>query len=262
MLEDFQRYTLQNFSKSTAEKDLIFIMRLLRNNKIYIPKPKAKAGKVTEVREFKDDELRRFFETCEKWYPEYLCLFLTMLATGMRLAELVPSNRSTHRPLLKSEVDFDKGIITVRSAKVLPNQEGKMRFIPVTNDLLELLKHQINLNSDGEYVFNRFTYKNCRKPIARIFDSIIKRAGIPKFDELKRKLISHSFRHTYATKMAEKIGGDQFILKEVLGHKRIVTTERYVHIKPTTMIIDVSDFYKNPLEDSLEKKGKDNQAVS
>jgi len=38
-----------------------------------------------------------------------------------------------------------------------------------------------------------------------------------------------SFRHTYATLMAQAVGNNPFLLKEVLGHRRIATTEQYCH---------------------------------
>jgi integrase len=48
-------------------------------------------------------------------------------------------------------------------------------------------------------------------------------------DVLGRKITLHSFRHTYATLMAQVVGNNPFLLKEVLGHQRITTTEQYCH---------------------------------
>ncbi len=45
----------------------------------------------------------------------------------------------------------------------------------------------------------------------------------------------HCFRHTYATLMAESVTQNPFVLKEILGHKRISTTEQYCH--PTAPVI-------------------------
>jgi len=57
---------------------------------------------------------------------------------------------------------------------------------------------------------------------------------VPKYDALGEKLTVHSFRHTYATLMAEA-GIDQFALKNVLGHAQLSTTDRYVH--PTAPVL-------------------------
>ena len=70
---------------------------------------------------------------------------------------------------------------------------------------------------------------------SRDFDLILEKAGIPKVDELSRKLTAHSFRHTYATMMAEKTGHNPFLLKEALGHQQLSTTERYCH--PTAPVL-------------------------
>lgn len=44
-------------------------------------------------------------------------------------------------------------------------------------------------------------------------------------------MTAHSFRHTYATIMAEAVGHNPFTLKELLGHQQLSMTERYCHAK-------------------------------
>ena len=61
---------------------------------------------------------------------------------------------------------------------------------------------------------------------------------ISKIDELGRKLTAYSFRHTYATLLAEHVGHNPFILKEVLGHSRLSMTERYCH--PTAPSLELA----------------------
>lgn len=73
----------------------------------------------------------------------------------------------------------------------------------------------------------------------RDFDLVIKKAGIPKKDALGQKVTAHSFRHTYATVMAEAIGHNAFLLKEILGHKRLSTTEGYCHPTAPMMPIEL-----------------------
>jgi site-specific recombinase XerD len=47
-----------------------------------------------------------------------------------------------------------------------------------------------------------------------------------------RKLSVHKLRHTAATLMYQYGGADALILKEILGHKSVSTTEVYTHIAP------------------------------
>ena len=62
-----------------------------------------------------------------------------------------------------------------------------------------------------------------------------------KIDIRGRKLTSHSFRHTYATLMAEAVGSNPFVLKQLLGHAQLSTTDRYCHVAPVAQVIDISD---------------------
>jgi site-specific recombinase XerD len=48
-------------------------------------------------------------------------------------------------------------------------------------------------------------------------------------NELGEKLTLHSFQHTFGTKTALLVGGNQFLVQKMLGHKQITTTARYCH---------------------------------
>jgi len=220
LVENYQRKRLQEAARATIEKEVGFLLRMLRQNGFSILKPSPKKGKVTEQRAFTPHEVQRFFAAC----PDRLkCLYALMLATGARLAEMVPSPRSSHVALLKSEVDLAALRVTIRSAKNRSGTVGKVRVLPLPAELVPLLERQMACVA-GPHVF---------KPLPdspRDFDLILKRAGIPKVNDLGQKVTAHCFRHTYATMMAEAIGQNPFVLKEILGHKRLSTTERYCHL--------------------------------
>jgi len=55
-------------------------------------------------------------------------------------------------------------------------------------------------NTDGPFVF-----PERNSSLKNTFDRILKRAGIEKLDVLGRKVTAHSFRHTYATLMAQSV---------------------------------------------------------
>ncbi len=90
--------------------------------------------------------------------------------------------------------------------------------------------------TEGKYVFPQ------NQSLAQLFNRILERAGIAKQDNLGRKLVAHSFRHTYATMMSEVVGGNPFILKQALGHSQISTTDRYCHPHVPAEVIDISPF--------------------
>jgi len=256
LVEEYQRHRLKKVSLSTVNKELDSIIRLLKNNGIYVERPKAKAGKIAENREFTSEEKQAFFEICEKYYSNYYCIFRTLYSTGARPAELVPSKRSNHTALKKSEVDVQNQIVIIRSAKVPVGRRGLVRRIQVSQEIVNMLVQQMEL-TPGDYVFSPVD-------ICHIFDKILKKAYIQKTikeDGIEKKLTAHSFRHTYASELAERCSFDQLALTKVLGHKKVSTTARYVHSKPPAVIIDISDFKGSSVAKSVAKNEEKEEAI-
>ena len=75
-------------------------------------------------------------------------------------------------------------------------------------------------------------------------------------DPAGRKLLLHSFRHTYATLMAEQVQNNPHFLKSVLGHSKISTTDRYCQVEPR--MIPIGDL--NQL--LAQKQGKPEQQAA
>jgi integrase len=88
MVERYQRCQLRKCARSTVDKDINYLLRLLRQNGFQVERPSSKRGKTTEVRALTQDELKRFFAACS---PEHKPMFLLMLVTGLGLL------RSCHR---------------------------------------------------------------------------------------------------------------------------------------------------------------------
>ncbi|MEN6626646.1 MAG: site-specific integrase [Candidatus Sumerlaeia bacterium] len=82
---------------------------------------------------------------------------------------------------------------------------------------------------------------------------IIKRAGIAKINALGKKLTAHSFRHTFATRMAEQIGNNPFILKELMGHSKITTTEIYCQPQAPDLVMRMPDLSNAEVMGVVEK---------
>jgi integrase len=220
LLLEFQRHRLKVAARDTVKKDMGLIMRLLRQNGHRIDRPPAPVtGQFHPNRAFTDEEL----EKLAPHIPDgYRTLYATLLATGARVAELVPSSKSSHVPLLKNEVDLEQGFVTIRTSKCRPGSRSEIRHVPVSEELLALLKEQME-QTPGPHVFPRSTL------LWRPFLKALKRAGIPQMNELGEKLSLHSFRHTFGTKAAQFVGGNQFLVQKMLGHKQITTTARYCH---------------------------------
>lgn len=243
LLENYQRARLKMKGKKkcgaeTVKHELCYITRMLRNNKLIVAKPAAIPGGKTKVRTFTQEEQDKFINACE---PEYKALFMTANAVGARPAELVPTLRkgdikSKHTPLLKSEVDLKNLRIIIRPSKVREGQEVKVRSVPIDKPLAELLRQQM-ADTPGPHVF-----KPCWS-LCQQFDRILKKAGIPKYDHLGRKLVAHSFRHTFATRNRKQVR-DVFELMEALGHTQLTTTQGYLEVEvPEDLKMDNSRFF-------------------
>ena len=241
VLEEFQRFRLQSCCLGTVQKDLNFILRLLRQNGASLPKPSAKQGRDNQVRPFTQDELVRLFNHVP---DQFRTLYATLLVTGARPAELIPSERSTHKALLKTEVDLEKAVIHLRQAKNRSGKSPRSRPpIPIPDNVLQLLKGQID-QSPAHYPFVFPRIINAW----RSFDAILKRAGIAKVDAAGRKLLLHSFRHTYATLMAARVHNNPHFLKSILGHSKITTTDRYCQVEATVIPISEFNLHLTPTE--------------
>lgn len=230
MIDDYQKHMLEKRSADTAHHAIDTICRLLRENGIQVIKPRRRSGTVTQSRPFTKDELEKFFASC----PESLKpLFMLLLVSGARLAELVPSDRSTHVALLKTELDEETSTVTIRQAKLLRNAAPKIRQIQVPAEVVKMAV-EAGKRTEGPHVFQPH-YR-----ISRGFDQILKKAGIAKFDPLGRRLTIHSLRHTFGTLMAEAVGSNPFIVKQLLGHSTLAMTDRYCHAKAPAIVIDLA----------------------
>ena len=256
LLEEYQRHRLRKAAVNTVNRELYAICSLLRENGFRIPKPAHKPGRKTEQREFTADELRRFFDACTDEFHRNL--FLLLLATGARPAEVLPSERSGHVALLKKEVEPATCSVTIRTAKARQGQKIKSRVIQIPEDLMDRLVRQMD-HIAGPHVFPP------NGALAKLFDRILGRAGIPKVDELGRKLTAHSFRHTYATLQASAVPFNPFLLKAIMGHSQLSTTDRYCHPRSEAQVVDVASLLGGVtpsekaagLEQSASRKFKD-----
>ena len=233
LLAQYQRTRLQKAAGETVKRELHAVCALLRQNKIRIEAPKRIPGRKTEQRDFTEDELVRFFAACDE---SQKVLFSFLLATGARPAEVIPSVRSTHIALLKKELDPEACVVMIRSAKLQAHQRDIPREIHIPRNLMEQVLDLARRNP-GPHVFQPNPGQ------CLVFDEILKQAGIPKKDELGRKLTAHSFRHTYASMMAKRVSYNPHVLKEILGHRQLSTTDRYVHARGSAAeMIDVAQF--------------------
>ncbi len=94
---------------------------------------------------------------------------------------------------------------------------------------------------------NRISVKTVQWMVYKYLD----RAGLGE-----RKLSVHKLRHTAATLMYQTGAVDVRVLKDILGHEQLNTTQIYTHVSSTSMQAAMSH---NPLSGVTRKNTKENQ---
>ena len=142
-----------------------------------------------------------------------ICLFLNC---GMRLSELVGLNI----------VDYNKENRTLR----LFGKGSKERIVYLNDACISAiegyLKDRPTNSKDPDAMFLSQQLKRIdKRRVQFIVEEMLKKAGLSNLG-----VSTHKLRHTAATLMYQHGGVDPLILKEILGHKSIATTEIYTHL--------------------------------
>ncbi len=145
-----------------------------------------------------------------------ICLFLNC---GMRLSELVGLD-------LK---DYSRENRTLR----LFGKGRKERIVYLNDACIEALESYLEVRraapvaesaKNAMFLSTRHTRITTRR-VQQIVEEMLQRAGLSNLG-----ISTHKLRHTAATLMYQHGGVDTLVLRDVLGHKSIATTEIYTHL--------------------------------
>lgn len=184
-----------------------------------------------------DDEI----EICKEYFdkdPGFYPLFLFLLRSGVRIGEA--------HLLRKKHIDREAEVVWIQNVKTEVDQKDKFRRVPLTAGLDEVLEWRLG-TADGDLVFPprenpNFFYKKLKSNIKKLAkaelldkDKFIDETRVdPNVGGHYVLMTVHDLRHTYASHFLAK-GGDIKSLQEILGHKRLSTTERYLHLVSTKL---------------------------
>ncbi len=101
------------------------------------------------------------------------------------------------------------------------SKNNKKRFIPLNQDMVELLRTLSTSNLQLDNVFLS-CYGKPLKSVKRPFQSALKKSGIQNFR-------FHDLRHTFASHFIMN-NGDLLTLKEILGHSSLAMVQKYTHL--------------------------------
>lgn len=158
----------------------------------------------------------------------FYCMYSLLYSAGLRINELLS--------LKPDDINVSRSLIHVRQGK-----GKKDRYTLLSKPLIsKLIKYKAEYKPD-KWLFEREAGVQFSESIvSKKLKEIALEAGITK------RVYAHLFRHSFATHLIEQ-GTDLKIIKELLGHNNIKTTEIYVHIADT-----YKSQVKSPLDDILE----------
>src|SRR5690606_858711 len=104
----------------------------------------------------------------------------------------------------------------------------KERIIPIHPRIASIVIRQ-NSNSD-DFIFNRkINFKYNEDYVSKQFKKALRAA------KLNDKIHFHSLRHSFASNLVQK-GVNLYVVKELLGHEDIKTTQIYSHLTQSSLL--------------------------
>lgn len=168
------------------------------------------------------------------------CILTLFLNCGLRLSELVGINLN----------DFSENTLRVIG------KGNKERIIHI-NDACKhavdnYLPERPDIKSTDALFISRNGNRISRRRVQEIVENALKKIGLGNAG-----LSAHKLRHTAATLMYQHGGVDVRVLKEILGHENLSTTEIYTHVSNKQMAKAMSS---SPLSNVNIDKKKNSQS--
>lgn len=240
---DIERFIMQLKAKGIKNTTLNFKINALKLVFNYAYKMHdIKTNPVTQIMLFKRDtcekgifteeETERLFgdSALENIWDNNLAIFtmnLLALHTGCRLGEL--------QALREQDLKDDCIVIQHSWSEkygVGPTKNGKTRTIPISKDLRHRLLMLSWGKSDDDFVFSN---NDVKKPLARFriyeqFSKALANIGITEEERKNRHISFHSWRHTFASRLANANVPELYI-RRLTGHSSKQILDTYSHIQ-------------------------------
>ncbi len=204
-----------------------FLSRTDRYQEYLFKLPKMKFS--SEIPDFIPmGEINKLFETenkftkADKYYfhRDYIMVAL-LYATGMRREELANIKLS----------DIDHAVETI----TILGKGNKVRIVPVGENSFAELVSYISIREEfllkkmtktPYLLLNKFGKPLTVRSVNRIVKKFARKEGMD--------FTPHTLRHSFATHLLEN-GADLLLIKEILGHASLSTTQKYTHVTAEAM---------------------------
>lgn len=172
------------------------------------------------------------------------CIVTLFLNCGMRLNELVSINLD--------DIDFEERKL------LLKGKGSKQRIIYINDACISAIKTYLNSRKNppeepNALFLSRKKRRISRRRVEQIIEKLLDETGLGN-----RGISPHKLRHTAATLMYQHGNVDTLVIKEVLGHASIATTEIYTHLsddlkQSAAENIPIAKMKRNPAQKKKEE---------
>jgi len=210
-VEKFKSERSKEVAPATVNRELACLKHFFN---LAIKAKKSAENPAKEVKLMKEDNQRtrtllpeeevKLMEAAGAVSPYLRSLILLALNTGARLGEILN--------LRWKDVDPVKNLLTFVKTK-----NGHSRSVPLNRKAQEVIEELRRRSTGKEYLFPGATVPSVEWHFRKVRET----AGIPDFR-------FHDLRHSFATRLAS-LGSDAFVLKELLGHRTMAMTARYIN---------------------------------
>ncbi len=194
--------------------------KLLGSNPFQIQLVKVPENKPTYLTKQEFQKLLSVIE--ENWLKEVI---LFAVSTGLRRGELVN--------LKWESVDLSRKLLYVESTPTFRTKAGRMRIIPLNDTALCILQSKQTQNV-FEYVFSLNGKQIFADWITHLFKRYVRQVNLSN-----QSIHFHSLRHSFASWLAQD-GTSVYVIKDLLGHSDVKTTQIYSHLQPESLHAEVN----------------------
>jgi len=218
-LSSFQKFLLTYESGRGATRvlgiDYIFkLPRIKFGSRLPDFIPQGEAARLFDHDSAREDKSGYFY------WRDYLMIAL-LYVTGVRREELAG--------IELPDIDTRQGMIRIIG------KGNKERLVPLGDNTLADLKTYLRkrtdfLDAQGSSSPSLFLNRRGEGLTVRSVDRLVKRFG----KRAGLDFTPHTLRHSFATHLLEN-GADLLLIKEILGHASLSTTQKYTHVTAETM---------------------------
>lgn len=146
-------------------------------------------------------------------------IFTVAFYTGMRLSEILNMKFSW--------IDTQQNIITLKNSIDFTTKSKKERIVPIHPRIASIV---IILNSNADdFIFNhKSDIKFNEDYVSKQFKKALRAAN------LNDDIHFHTLRHSFASNLVQR-GVNLYVVKELLGHEDIKTTQIYSHLSSNNL---------------------------